>query len=91
MTKLLNILFSNILDRISRVTDSTFIRTRSDGRMLITCRIFKNYSLALQKRKSNNLSGTNLMFEVQISKIMKTVVLIANFDLANSIVFVTGD
>ena len=44
-----------------------------------------------RKRKSNNLSGTNLTFGVQISKIMKIVVLIANFDLANLIVFVTGD
>ena len=36
--------------------------------MVKKSRIFKNYSLALQKRKSNNLSGTNLMFEVQISQ-----------------------
>ena len=41
ITTLLNILFSNILGRISRVTESTFIRTRSGGRMVITCRIFK--------------------------------------------------
>ena len=40
---------------------------------------------------SNNLSGTNLMSGIQISKIMKIVVLTANFDLANLIVFVTGD
>ena len=39
--KLLNILYSNTFGRISRVTESTFIRTRSDGRMVITCRIFK--------------------------------------------------
>ena len=59
--------------------------------MVKKSRILKNYSLTLQKRKSNNLSGTNLMFEVQISKIMKIVVLIANSDLANLIVFITGD
>ena len=41
MAKLLNILFNNTFGRISRVTESTFIRTRSDGRMVITCRIFK--------------------------------------------------
>ena len=41
MNKLLNILFSNILGRISRVTEGTFIRTRSDGRMVIICGIFK--------------------------------------------------
>ena len=43
-----------------------------------------------QKRKSNNLSGTNLMFGVQISKIMEIVELITNFDRANLIVFVIG-
>ena len=53
-------------------------------------RILKNYSLNPQKRKSNNLSGTNLKFRVQISKIMKIVQLIANFDRANLIVFVMG-
>ena len=53
--------------------------------------ILKNYSLTLQKRKLNNLSGTNLMSGIQISKIMKIVVLTANFDPANLIVFVTGD
>ena len=53
-------------------------------------RILKNYSLNPQKRKSNNLSGTNLMFGVQISKIMEIVQLIANFDWANLIVFVMG-
>ena len=53
--------------------------------------ILKNYGLTLQKRESNNLSGTNLMSGIQISKIMKIVVLTSNFDLANLIVFVTGD
>ena len=53
-------------------------------------RILKNYSLNPQKRKSNNLSGTNLKFRVQISKIMEIVQLIANFDRANLIVFVMG-
>ena len=42
MTKFLNILFSNSFGRISRVTESTFIITRSDGRMVITCRTFKH-------------------------------------------------
>ena len=50
-------------------------------------RILKNYSLTPQKRKSNNLSEK---FGVQISKIMEIVVLIANFDRANLIVFVMG-
>ena len=53
-------------------------------------RILKNYSLTPQKRKSNNLSGTNLMFGVQISEIMEIVILIANLDRANLIVFVMG-
>ena len=53
-------------------------------------RILKNYSLTPQKRKSNNLSGKNLTFGVQISKIMEIVVLIANFDRVNLIVFVVG-
>ena len=65
--------------------------SRKSGIMVKKSRILKNCSLTLQKRKSNNLSGTNLMFELQISKIMKIVVLIANFDLANLIVFVTVD
>ena len=51
---------------------------------------FKNYSLTPQKRKSNNLSGKNLMFGVQISKTMEIVVLIENFDRANLFVFVVG-
>ena len=58
--------------------------------MVKKSRILKNYILTPQKRKSNNLSGTNLMFAVQISKIMEIVVLIANFDRANLIVFVMG-
>ena len=58
--------------------------------MVKKSRILKNYSLTPQKRKSNNLSKTNLMFGVQISKIMEIVVLIANFDQANLIVFVVG-
>ena len=58
--------------------------------MVKKSRILKNYSLTPQKRKSNNLSGKNLMFGVQISKIMEIVVLIANFDRANLIVFVVG-
>ena len=53
-------------------------------------RILKNYSVTPQKRKSNNLSGTNLMFGVQISEIMEIVILIANLDRANLIVFVMG-
>ena len=48
--------------------------------MVKKSRILKNYSLTAQKRKSNNLSGTNLMFGVQISKIMEIVILIVNFD-----------
>ena len=43
-----------------------------------------------QKRKSNNLSGTNLMFGVQIFKKVEIVALIANLDRANLIVFVMG-
>ena len=58
--------------------------------MIKKSRILKNYSLTPQKRKSNNLSGTNLMFVVQISKIMEIVVLISNFDRAKLIVFVMG-
>ena len=58
--------------------------------MVKKSRILNNYSLTPQKRNSNNLSGTNLMFGVQISKIMEIVVLIANFDRANLIVFVMG-
>ena len=58
--------------------------------MVKKSRIWKNYSLTPQKRKSNNLSGTNLMFGVQISKIMEIAVLMVNFDQANSIVFVMG-
>ena len=58
--------------------------------MVKKSRILKNYSLTPQKRKSNNLSETNLMFGVQISKIMEIVVLITNFDRANLIVFVIG-
>ena len=58
--------------------------------MVKKLKILKNYSLTPQKRKSNNLSGTNLMFGVQISKIMEIVVLIANFNRANLIVFVIG-
>ena len=58
--------------------------------MVKKSRILSNYSLTPQKRNSNNLSGTNLMFGVQISKIMEIVVLIANFDRANLIVFVMG-
>ena len=58
--------------------------------MVKKSRILKNYSLTRQKRRSNNLSGTNLMSGVQISKIMEIVVLIANFDRANLIVFVMG-
>ena len=50
--------------------------------------VLKNYSVTPQKRKSNNLSGTNLIFGVQISKIMEIVILIANFDRAHLIVFV---
>ena len=57
--------------------------------MVKKTRILKNYSLTPQKRKSNKLSGTNLMFGVQISNIME-IVLIANFDRANLIVFVIG-
>ena len=53
-------------------------------------RILKNYSLTPSKRKSENMSGTNLMSGVQISKIMEIVVLIADFDRANLIVFVMG-
>ena len=48
--------------------------------MVKKSRILKNYSLTPQKRKSNNLSGTNLMFGVQISKVMEIIVFIANFD-----------
>ena len=58
--------------------------------MVKKSRILKNYSLTPQKRKSNSLSGKNLMFGVQMSKIMEIVVLIANFDRANLIVFVMG-
>ena len=58
--------------------------------MVKKSRILKKYSLTPQKRKSSNLSGTNLMFGVQISKIMEIVVLIAYFDRANLIVFVIG-
>ena len=58
--------------------------------MVKKSRILNNYSLTPQKKNSNNLSGTNLMFGVQISKIMEIVVLIANFDRANLIVFVMG-
>ena len=58
--------------------------------MVKKSRILKNYSLTPQKRKSNNLSGTNLMSGVQISKIMEIVILIVNFDQANLIVFVMG-
>ena len=50
----------------------------------------KIYQKTPQKRKSNSLSGKNLMFGVQMSKIMEIVVLIANFDRANLIVFVMG-
>ena len=58
--------------------------------MVKKSRILNNYSLTPQKRNSNNLSGTNLMFGVQISKRMVIVVLIANFDRANLIVFIMG-
>ena len=58
--------------------------------MVKKSRILKNYSLTRQKRSSNNLSGTNLVFGVQISKIMEIVVLMVNFDQANLIVFVMG-
>ena len=58
--------------------------------MVKKSRILKNYSLTPQKRKSNNLSGTNLMSGAQTSKIMEIVVLIVNFDQANLIVFVVG-
>ena len=58
--------------------------------MVKKSRILNNYGLTPQKRKSNSLSGKNLMFGVQMSKIMEIIVLIANFDRANLIVFVMG-
>ena len=77
---------------IAKIKEFVILSRKSNkGQEVEKTVILQNYSLTPQRRKSNNLSGTNFMFGLQISTIMAIVVLIgANLDQANLIVFVMG-